>query len=126
MGGIGTGDMRDMLAAEEQGNAQASLAVKMFVRRIVKYIGAYYVLVGKPAALVFTGGIGEFSCPIRQRIMEGIAALNIKVDAEANGRCLGKAGVISTPDSAWKAIVMPTDEELMIARHTKKLVSENA
>jgi len=126
IGGINSGDMRDMLAAADGGNQRAQLAIKMFVRRIVKYIGAYYVLVGKPAALVFTGGIGEFSCPIRQRIMEGIAALNIKVDAEANGKCLGKAGIISTPDSAWKAIVMPTDEELMIARHTRKLVGERA
>lgn len=122
VGGINSGDMRDMLAAADSGNERAQLAIKMFVRRIVKYIGSYYVLVGKPAALVFTGGIGEFSCPIRQMVMEGIAALDIKVDAEANAACCGKAGVISTADSAWKAVVMPTDEELMIAQHTQKIV----
>jgi len=126
VGGINSGDMRDMLAAAESGNARAQLAIRMFVRRIVKYIGAYYVLVGKPAALVFTGGIGEFSAPIREKVMEGIAALNIKVDAEANKQCLGKCGIISTPDSAWKAVVMPTDEELMIAKHTQKLVTKEA
>ena len=122
VGGINSGDMRDMMAAADSGNERAQLAIKMFVRRIVKYIGSYYVLVGKPAALVFTGGIGEFSCPIRQMIIEGIAALDIKVDAAANDACFGKAGVISTADSAWKAVVMPTDEELMIAQHTQKIV----
>ena len=125
VGGINSGDMRDMMAAADAGNERAQLAIKMFVRRIVKYIGSYYVLVGKPAALVFTGGIGEFSCPIRQMIIEGIAALDIKVDAAANDACFGKAGVISTADSAWKAVVMPTDEELMIAQHTQKIVSNN-
>ncbi len=122
VGGINSGDMRDMMAAADSGNERAQLAIKMFVRRIVKYIGSYYVLVGKPAALVFTGGIGEFSCPIRKMIIEGIAALDIKVDAAANEACFGKAGVISTADSAWKAVVMPTDEELMIAQHTQKIV----
>ena len=122
VGGINSGDMRDMMAAAESGNERAQLAIKMFVRRIVKYIGSYYVLVGKPAALVFTGGIGEFSCPIRKMIIDGIAALDIKVDAAANDACFGKAGVISTADSSWKALVMPTDEELMIAQHTEKIV----
>ena len=80
------------------------------------------MLVGKPAALVFTGGIGEFSCEIRKLVLEGLAALDIKVDVTANDACFGKAGVISTADSAWKAVVMPTDEELMIAQHTQKIV----
>ena len=122
VGGINSGDMRDMLGAADSGNERAQLAIKMFVRRIVKYIGSYYVLVGKPAALVFTGGIGEFSTAIRAKVIEGIAALDIKLDAAANEACFGKAGVISTADSAWKAVVMPTDEELMIAQHTQKIV----
>ena len=124
VGGIGTGDMRDMLAAEEQGNEQAALAVRMFVRRIIKYIGAYYVLVGGPEAIAFTGGIGEFSRPIRKRVMDGLAALNIRIDDARNEECFGKAGVISTDDSAWKAIVMPTDEELMIARTTEGIIAK--
>ena len=122
VGGINSGDMRDMLGAAESGNERAQLAIKMFVRRIVKYIGSYYVLVGKPAALVFTGGIGEFSVDIRKKVIEGLAALDIKLDPAANEACFGKAGVISTADSAWKAVVMPTDEELMIAQHTQKIV----
>lgn len=116
VGCIGSGDMRDTLAAAESGNEQAALAIKMFVRRIVKYIGAYYVLLGGADALVFTGGIGEFSVPIRKKIMDCLGALGLKVDGVANKECFGKPGVISTEDSSWKAIVMPTNEELMIAR----------
>ena len=118
IGGINSGDMRDMMNAAADGNAQAELAIKMFVRRVIKYIGAYYVLLGGADALVFTGGIGEYSLPIRQRIMEGLSALNIRIDNEKNNHCFGKKGVISTDDSAWKAIVMPTNEELMIALST--------
>ena len=124
MGGIGTGDMRDMLAAADNGNEQAALAVKMFVRRIVKYIGSYYVLVGKPQAIVFTGGIGEFSFEIRKMVMDQLGALDIRINETANRECFGKSGVISTEDSAFKAIVMPTNEELMIARTTKQIVAK--
>ena len=124
IGGIGTGDMRDMLAAAEQGNERAALAVKMFVRRIVKYIGSYFVLVGNCDAISFTGGIGEFSVQIRKMVIDGLAALNIFVDDERNAACFGKAGVISTDASAFKAIVMPTDEELMIARTTQKVLGK--
>ncbi len=122
VGGIGTGDMRDMLAAAESGNERAKLAVKMFVRRIVKYIGSYFMVAGKVQAVVFTGGIGEFSNEIRKMIVEQLAPLGIYLDEEANNTFRGKAGVISTADSKIKAIVMPTDEELMIAKTTQKLV----
>ncbi len=118
MGGINSGDMRDMIKAASEGNKQSELALKMFVRRIVKYIGSYYVLVGGAEALVFTGGIGEYSLPTRKAVMDGLSALGIFCDEAANEACFGKAGVISTADSKWKAIVMPTDEELMIARNT--------
>jgi len=124
IGGINSGDMRDMINAAASGNPQAELAVKMFVRRVVKYIGAYYVLLGGAEALVFTGGIGEYSVPIRKRVMEGIAALNIKLDSAKNEACFGKKGVISTEDSAWKAIVMPTNEELMIALSTMNVLGK--
>ena len=125
VGGIGTGDMRDMISAADSGNEQAALAIKMFVRRIVKYIGSYFVLVGKPQAIVFTGGIGEYSFEIRKMVMEQLWPLGLKLNEEKNLECFGKMGVISTEDSTMKAIVMPTDEELMIARTTKKIVSEN-
>ena len=123
VGGIGTGDMRDMLAAAESGNERAQLAVNMFVRRIVKYIGSYFMVAGKVQAVVFTGGIGEFSHEIRKMIVEQLAPLGIYLDAAANDTFRGKAGVISTADSKIKAIVMPTDEELMIAKTTQKIIN---
>ena len=120
VGGIGSGDMRDIVNAADSGNKDAALALKMFIRRIVKYIGSYYVLLGGADAIVFTGGIGEHSLPERKAILDGIACLGIKCDDAKNNECFGKAGVISTDDSAWKAIVMPTNEELMIALETVK------
>ena len=122
VGGIGTGDMRDMLSAAESGNERARLAVKMFVRRIVKYIGSYFMIAGKVQAVVFTGGIGEFSHEIRKMIVDQLAPLGIALDEEANNTFRGKAGIISTADSKIKAIVMPTDEELMIAKTTQKII----
>lgn len=118
VGGIGSGDMRDMINAAESGNEQAELALRMFARRVVKYIGSYYTLLGGAEAIAFTGGVGEYSIPMRRRIMSGITALGIELDEERNKACFGLAGVISTDESRWKAIVMPTDEELMIARST--------
>ena len=120
IGGIGSGDMRDIVNAADSGNQDAALALKMFIRRIVKYIGSYYVLLGGADAIVFTGGIGEHSIPERKAILDGIACLGIKCDDAKNNDCFGKAGVISTDDSSWKAIVMPTNEELMIALETVK------
>ncbi len=118
VGGINSGDMRDMISAAESGNERAELALKMFARRVVKYIGAYFVLLGGADALVFTGGVGEYSVPMRRRISAQLNALGVKLDDERNQSCFGKKGIISTDDSAWKMVVMPTDEELMIARDT--------
>ena len=124
IGGINSGDMRDMLAAAEKGEGRADLAVKMFVRRIVKYIGAYYVLLdGKLDALVFTGGIGEFSVQIREKVLAGVRSLGVNLCAKRNEECFGKAGVISTDDSTLKAIVMPTNEELMIAESAVEVLA---
>lgn len=118
IGDINSGDMRDMLSAAEKGSERAELALKMFARRIIKYIGSYFVLLDGPQAISFTGGVGEFSIPMRKRIVDGLKSLGLKLDETRNAECFGKAGVISTEDSSWKAIVMPTDEELMIARST--------
>ncbi len=122
IGGIQSGDMRDINNAADSGNADAQLALKMFVRRIVKYIGSYFVILGGADAIVFTGGIGEHSVLQRKQILDGIAALGIKCDSAKNEAANGVAGVISTDDSVWKAIVMPTNEELMIALSTLNLV----
>ncbi|MBQ9804577.1 MAG: acetate kinase, partial [Lentisphaeria bacterium] len=109
-------------AAAAAGNERAALAIKMFVRRIVKYIGSYFLMVGNTDAVVFTGGIGEFSVNTRKRIIEQLYPMGIMLDEAANKECFGKAGVISTADSKIKAIVMPTDEEKMIALTTAKIV----
>jgi len=122
MGGIGSGDMRDIVNAADSGNEQAALALKMFVRRVVKYIGSYYVLLHGPEALVFTGGIGEYSVAVRGMILRELACLNLFEDPAKNAACTGKKGIISTDNSAWKAIVMPTNEELMIARSTVRIL----
>ena len=118
VGGIGSGDMRDNINAAAAGNEQAELALKMFARRVIKYIGSYYVLLGGADAVVFTGGVGEYSVPMRKRIMSGITALGIELDDKRNEACFGTEGIISTDDSKFKAIVMPTNEELMIAMST--------
>ncbi|MGE4565261.1 MAG: acetate/propionate family kinase [Victivallaceae bacterium] len=117
VGGIQSFDMRDIIAAEKRGDQQALRARRMFTRRVIKYIGAYYALLGGADAIVFTGGIGEWSCYTRERILVKLGGLGINVDLDANNATAGKPGLISTPDSKCKVLVMPTDEELMIARN---------
>ncbi len=114
--GIGSSDMRDIIAAEERGDKQAQQARRMFTRRVVKYIGGYYALMGGADAIIFTGGIGEWSAYSRARVMEMLSGLSIYIDDAANTAMLGKAGTISTPESSCRVMVIPTDEELMIAR----------
>jgi acetate kinase len=122
--GIGSSDMRDIIAAAEQGgNQQAMRAVKMFVRRIVKYVGAYYALLGGADALVFTGGIGECSAYIRERVVGRLEAMGLHLDASVNAVTCATAAVISKPGSTWKAVVMPTNEELMIARESLSVLT---
>ena len=116
--GIGSSDMRDILAAEAAGNERAILARRMFSRRIVKYIGAYYALLGGADVVVFTGGIGEMSPPSRAYILDELGCLGIAYDKELNANTRGKRAVISTADSKVTVVVMPTDEEKMIARST--------
>ncbi len=121
---INSGDMRDVISAAEGGSERADLALKMFVRRVVKYIGAYYVLVGGADAIVFTGGIGEYSVKIREKIIAGVESLGFKMDTEKNNACFGKRGIVSTDDSKGKIVIMPTNEELMIARSTMAVLEQ--
>ncbi|MEG2075197.1 MAG: acetate kinase, partial [Victivallaceae bacterium] len=114
--GIGSSDMRDIIAAEKNGDQQALRARRMFTRRVIKYIGAYYTLLGGADAIVFTGGVGEWSAYAREKIVARLNGLGIELDIDKNNECLGKRGIISTDNSSCKIIVMPTDEELMIAR----------
>ncbi|MGE0488778.1 MAG: acetate kinase [Vulcanimicrobiota bacterium] len=120
-----TGDMRDLLAEREENlDRRASLAINIFCNRIKKYIGAYLALMGGAQALVFTGGIGENSAVIRTQILDGLEFLGVEIDQKSNQETVGgKTGLISTADSRLAAFVIPTDEELLIARDTVRCVN---
>jgi acetate kinase len=109
-------DMRDLLGSDKP---EARLALDYFVYRAAKEIGALAAVLGGVDGLVFTAGIGENSSEIRQRICEASAWLRLELDAEANAR---KGPRISRPGSKVSAWVIPTNEELMIARHTGRLL----
>jgi acetate kinase len=119
-----TSDMRELLAeAEENDDRRAWLAIEIFCYRVRKYIGAYLAALDGADAIVFTGGIGENSAPIRARILDGLAWLGIASDAAANREMVGgRAGAITTEDSRLSAWVIPTDEEVLIARDTFRLL----
>jgi len=120
------GDMRDTVHAAEQGKAAAINAISMFGHRAALYIGGYYTLLGGADAIIFTGGIGENSWPARQAVISRLAAIGCKLDEAKNQSCLGTLAVVSTPDSPTPAIVIPTNEELMISRETYTLLVESA
>jgi acetate kinase len=121
--GIGSADMRDNIAAAESGNLQAKRAIRMFVHRLVSYIGAYYTILEGADAIVFTGGIGENSAYIRERVVAKLACLGCVLDGGKNSSVAGRPALISAPESRMKAVVMPTNEELMIARETTRLLT---
>lgn len=91
------------------------------LHRALKYIGAYAIELGRVDAIVFTGGIGENGHEFRAAVVERLGALGVKLDAAAN-KVRGKEAVISTADSPIKVLVVPTNEELVIARDTKEIV----
>lgn len=117
-------DMRDVENAANEGNERAILALKMYSYRIKKYIGAYAAAMGGVDAVVFTAGVGENQTGMRFDACENLDFLGIKIDKEKNDKIRGKEAVISTPDSRVKVVVVPTDEEIVIARDTKELVSK--
>jgi len=119
-----TNDMRELLAEEqEKDDRRARLAIDIFCMRAKKYIGAYLAETGGSEAIVFTGGIGENSAAIRERICTGLEWMGLTIDKEKNAKMFGgKEGEISTADSRLKAYVIPTNEELLIARDTVRTV----
>ncbi len=119
-----TNDMRDLLAEEqEHEDRRAKLAIDMFCLRVKKYVGAYLAEMSGADAIVFTGGIGENSPPIRQRICKGLEWLGIEIDEEVNAQLVGgKEGETGKPGSRVKLFVIPTNEELLIARDTVRSV----
>ncbi len=115
-------DSRDIEAGIKEGNKRCELAQKMYVRRIVDYIAKYYVELGGCDAIVFTAGVGENSVSVRRQVIEALDVLGVKLDVEKN-EIRGKVQKISTNDSSIKVYVIPTDEELMIARDTLELIN---
>ena len=111
-------DMRDIHEAMRAGDAKAQLANDIFVDRIQKYIGQYLAVLNGADAIIFTAGIGENSVTIRRLVVEGISWFGCNVDPEKNVH--GAEGVISSPDAKIKVLVIPTDEELVIARDVER------
>ena len=113
-------DFRDLYAAAESGNERAELAIEMFCHSVKKYVGAYAAIMGGVDAIVFTAGIGENTVDIRRRVMEGLEFMGVSIDGEKNA--VRGTVDITGADSRVKVLVIPTNEELMIARETERLV----
>ena len=117
-------DMREIEAAEKAGNERAVLGMKMYSYRIKKYIGAYAAAMGGVDAIVWTAGVGENQIGLRMTAVEDLEFLGIKMDAERNN-CRGVEKIISADDSKVKVVLVPTDEEIVIARDTRDLVEKS-
>ena len=115
-------DFRDLLAADEEGNLKARFAREVFAYRVAKYIGSYTAALTGVDAIAFCAGVGENAKFIRGKIVSHLQFLGITLDEQANLDTVGKEGIISTKDSKVKVCVIPTNEELMIARDTRTLV----
>ena len=116
-------DFRDIEGEAEKGNDRARLALDMFHTRVKKYIGAYMAELEGVDAIVFTAGLGENSAESREEICKGLESLGIEIDVDAN-KVRGKEQLISKKDSKIKIYVIPTNEELVIARDTLEIVSK--
>lgn len=112
-------DMRDIIEGRDAGDAKCTLAFDMYVDRVKKYIGQYIAVLNGVDAIVFTAGIGENSVPFRQAVLADLTWFGIDVDPEKN--VFGVEGAITTPESKVKVFVIPTDEELVIARDVERL-----
>ena len=117
-----SGDMRDIHAAMRAGDAKAQLANDIFVDRVQKYIGQYLAVLNGADAIIFTAGIGENSVTIRRLVIEGISWFGCELDPEKN--VFGNYGDISMPDSKVRVLVIPTDEELVIARDVERFKNQ--
>ena len=115
-------DMREVEAACQNGNKRAELALEMYSHRIKKYIGSYAAIMGGVDVIVFTAGVGEHQWDVRYNSVSDLEFFGVKLDEEKNRRNCGEEEIISTPDSRVKVVVVPTDEELLIATDTLELV----
>jgi len=117
-------DSRDVEEAMDAGNKRAKLALDIQFKRIADYIGSYYVLMGGLDAIVFTAGIGENSWYCRQEISRRLKVLGVEIDEEFNKKTRGQLKELSTPKSKVKVYIIPTDEEVMIARDVVRIVKK--
>jgi acetate kinase len=115
--------MRDLENAAAEGNHRAQLALDMFAYRVKKYIGAYAAALEGADLIVFTGGIGENDTETRKNILHGMEFIGIELDA-SKMETRGEEIVLSTPNSKVTVMVVPTDEELMIAKDTYEIISD--
>jgi acetate kinase len=117
-------DMREIEAAVNAGDPRATLALDMYEQRILKYVGAYAAEMGGVDIIVFTGGVGENQTGVRENVCKPLAFMGVEIDNELNAKIHGVETLLSTPNSKVKVCVIPTDEELMIARDTQAIVSK--
>ena len=115
-------DMREVKAAADAGNERAQLSNTMNFYRIKKYIGAYAAAMGGVDIIIFAGGVGENQADCREAALEGLEFLGVELDKELNNKMRGEEAVLSTPNSRVKVLLIPTDEELMIASDTYEIV----
>jgi len=117
-------DMRELLEAESAGHERAALAIDMFCYRLRKYIAAFAGAMGGVDAVIFTGGIGENAPAVRQRALAGLEYMGLRLDPALNAAAVGREADISARDAAVRTLVIPTNEELIIARDTVRLVED--
>ncbi|MDO4780286.1 MAG: acetate/propionate family kinase, partial [Bacteroides sp.] len=117
-------DMRELLAACDEGHERAILSEKMYYHRIKKYIGAYAAILGGVDIIVFTGGVGENQMEMRRDVCRGLEFMGVDLNFELNEKIRSKEIVISTPESKVKVVVIPTDEELMIASDAVEILNK--
>jgi acetate kinase len=122
LGLSGVNDFRELVQRVDAGDADARLAFDVFVHRLKHYVGAYLAILGGADVLVFTAGIGQHSAPVRAAVADGLTELGITVDADLNASGSSAARVISPDGSRVVVAVVPTNEELAIARQTADLV----
>lgn len=128
LGGISgvSSDMQDIIKATNEGNKSAELALSVYCYRLKKYIGAYAAAMGGLDSIVFTAGVGENSPKVRGIVTDGLEFLGVKIDQQKNESAIRKEVDISTDDAPVRTLVIPTNEELVIARDTERLVSGTA
>lgn len=115
-------DMREITAAAKQGNEKAILSLEMYEQRITKYVGAFAAEMGGVDIIVFTGGVGEHQSSTRANVCNPLRFMGVEIDNAANDANNGDEGIISTPNSAVKVVVIPTDEEYMISKDTEAII----